>query len=276
MFNMKTIGATISRRRKELNMTQVELADQLLVSYQAVSQWELGKSMPELSNLTRLSEVLELPLEDLLGQSESTIVEKIQREESLDEEELVQGAPYIKPQELEEQLEGRAFAESTILALAPFLSSSALKDVVQASELSVESLVSLAPFLDEEDLGDFLDGLGDEAEMEVLVELAPFVSSESLASYIRRSGSKLDATDLVFIAPFLESHHLIEICSSEHSHVPEEDLILLAPFLDEEDLVDYLKKKPKNSSKKAHQGPSKGDTLGGLFSQIKELLKSDL
>ncbi len=46
MFDMTDIGKKIAKRRKELNLTQVELADQLLVSYQAVSQWELGKSMP--------------------------------------------------------------------------------------------------------------------------------------------------------------------------------------------------------------------------------------
>ncbi len=42
MFDMRSIGKEIAKLRKEKNMTQVELADQLNISYQAVSNWERG------------------------------------------------------------------------------------------------------------------------------------------------------------------------------------------------------------------------------------------
>ncbi|MBP3636632.1 MAG: helix-turn-helix transcriptional regulator [Clostridia bacterium] len=44
MFDMARIGATIARHRKENNMTQMELADLMGISFQAVSNWERGVS----------------------------------------------------------------------------------------------------------------------------------------------------------------------------------------------------------------------------------------
>ena len=43
-FDMQRTGATISRLRKAHGMTQMQLADALGISYQAVSNWERGVS----------------------------------------------------------------------------------------------------------------------------------------------------------------------------------------------------------------------------------------
>ena len=45
MFNMQKIGRKISELRKDKNMTQMELADQIGISFQAVSNWERGGSL---------------------------------------------------------------------------------------------------------------------------------------------------------------------------------------------------------------------------------------
>ena len=47
-FNMAQIGRRISGLRKDQNMTQMELADKLGISFQAVSNWERGNSMPDI------------------------------------------------------------------------------------------------------------------------------------------------------------------------------------------------------------------------------------
>ena len=54
MFNMKQVGRKIVALRKAQNMTQTELADKMNVSFQAVSNWERGNSMPDLSKLPQL------------------------------------------------------------------------------------------------------------------------------------------------------------------------------------------------------------------------------
>ena len=43
MFNTRTTGKKIAALRKAKNMTQMELADEMGVSYQAVSNWERRK-----------------------------------------------------------------------------------------------------------------------------------------------------------------------------------------------------------------------------------------
>ena len=42
MFDMAAVGRKISELRKKNNMTQLELADKMGVSFQAVSNWERG------------------------------------------------------------------------------------------------------------------------------------------------------------------------------------------------------------------------------------------
>lgn len=44
MLNMERVGRKISELRRERNMTQMELADQMGISFQAVSNWERGVS----------------------------------------------------------------------------------------------------------------------------------------------------------------------------------------------------------------------------------------
>ena len=45
MFDMTKIGRNIAELRKERNMTQMELADKMEISFQAVSNWERGVSL---------------------------------------------------------------------------------------------------------------------------------------------------------------------------------------------------------------------------------------
>ena len=46
MFDVQIVGRKIGKLRKKCNLTQMELADRMGVSYQAVSNWERGSSMP--------------------------------------------------------------------------------------------------------------------------------------------------------------------------------------------------------------------------------------
>ena len=58
--NLKTL-------RKQKGFTQEELAARLNVVRQTVSKWEKGLSVPDADLLTRLSEILEVPVSTLLG-----------------------------------------------------------------------------------------------------------------------------------------------------------------------------------------------------------------
>jgi len=54
--------------RKQKHITQAQLASDLGVSRQAVSKWESGLTFPDREKLTRISEILEIPLVELLGE----------------------------------------------------------------------------------------------------------------------------------------------------------------------------------------------------------------
>lgn len=67
----------IYKRRKELGLTQQELADKLFISDKVISKWETGKSIPDTSILVELSEILEISLDELLKSNKSSTEQNI-------------------------------------------------------------------------------------------------------------------------------------------------------------------------------------------------------
>lgn len=66
MFDSVKAGQEIAVLRKKRGLTQEELADRLHISPQAVSKWENGRAMPELSLLVELAEALNSTLDAIL------------------------------------------------------------------------------------------------------------------------------------------------------------------------------------------------------------------
>lgn len=60
------IGKFISDKRKECNLTQLELGDKLGLTDRAISRWERGKGCPDISLLEPLSKVLNVSVVELL------------------------------------------------------------------------------------------------------------------------------------------------------------------------------------------------------------------
>ena len=56
----------IKEKREQANISQSELAKQLDVTQGAVSQWEVGISMPRTELLPKLAEVLKCTVDELL------------------------------------------------------------------------------------------------------------------------------------------------------------------------------------------------------------------
>ncbi len=66
-MNQEKIGKFICKIRKEKNMTQQELADKIGVTDRAISKWENGRGMPDLSLISRLCEELNITVNELLS-----------------------------------------------------------------------------------------------------------------------------------------------------------------------------------------------------------------
>ena len=65
-MNQTAIGGYIARKRREQNLTQEQLAQQLGVSNKTISKWENGKCMPDYSIIEPLCEALDVTLPELM------------------------------------------------------------------------------------------------------------------------------------------------------------------------------------------------------------------
>lgn len=66
-MDCQKIGSFISAIRKEKNMTQKQLADKLHVTDRAVSKWERGLGIPDVSLLSDLSNILGVSINEILA-----------------------------------------------------------------------------------------------------------------------------------------------------------------------------------------------------------------
>ena len=68
-MNQERIGIFIAELRKEKKLTQIDLANKLGITDRAISKWENGRGLPDLSLLTPLCEILDVSINELLSGS---------------------------------------------------------------------------------------------------------------------------------------------------------------------------------------------------------------
>lgn len=62
-----TVGEKIQKYRKDLDLSQEELGQKLLVSRQTISLWEKDQTAPTIDNLIRLREIFGVSVDEILG-----------------------------------------------------------------------------------------------------------------------------------------------------------------------------------------------------------------
>lgn len=73
MSRIGQIGRSIRYYREKMGITQRALAEGVLVSFQAISAWERGMSVPDLENAVRIADFFGIPVDALLSQSEKPL-----------------------------------------------------------------------------------------------------------------------------------------------------------------------------------------------------------
>lgn len=74
-----TLADKLKEARKNAGLTQVELAEKLCVSRQAITKWESGKGIPDVENLKNIANVLSVSIDFLLddeGTLDKTIIKE--------------------------------------------------------------------------------------------------------------------------------------------------------------------------------------------------------
>ena len=87
---MVTLGDNIRKARKKMGLTQEEVASVIGVTSQAVSRWESGSGMPDISLLVPLAQTLSVSIDSLFGyeqqeRSETTYIELSREFEKIEE-----------------------------------------------------------------------------------------------------------------------------------------------------------------------------------------------
>lgn len=65
-MDAKVFGAYIAKLRKEKHMTQSQLAEKIHVTDKAVSKWERGIGLPDITNIEALAETFDITLAELI------------------------------------------------------------------------------------------------------------------------------------------------------------------------------------------------------------------
>lgn len=226
MFDINVISKRIKNARVQKNMTQMDLADAMGVSYQAVSNWERGNSLPDISKIEQLCKELDISFDVLLGSDskEAVAVKKaINDVDSLSTEEVSRIAPMIKPIDLKNTIK---------------------KD---KANLDIDVLVNLAVFLDEEEITEMAKRVDSISDISKLVGLAPFVNEKILCDLaMQYKGNWGDS--LTGLAPFLDKEMVgtIAVDALENGNIDIEHLKSVAPFIDGqsiERILEYIKEK---------------------------------
>ncbi len=255
MFSMEKIGIRISTLRKQQNMTQMELADRLGISFQAVSNWERGNTMPDIAKLPELAEVFGVTIDELFSEPapilhavlDDTLAEYMQENKPALEE-LIETAPILKPAQI-----GAAFGnalpeeddDETLSSLAPFLPTELLDELAEKRFAEGKPFRALAPFISaaacvkiaqEIYLRDGIRGIQDSG-------LMPFLPGRTLEEIAQMEYETLGIKGISPLAPFLQADYLDGLARQAIERDGISAIMPIAPFLSKNFLSQYVKER---------------------------------
>lgn len=240
MFDMKKTGRNICDLRQKNNMTQLELADHLGISYQAVSNWERGNSMPDISKLPELAELFHVTVDTLLGEHipvlSQTDVDGYCAEHAMTGEELSKAAPLLKPTQVEIAFEkARSFTTQEFQDILPFLSQQTVDHLARAAE-SAEAFRSMAPFVSAAVIAEQMQARLERNES--VDDLIPFADKKDIAAL----AEKHDGPVPVSWYPFLDRAYMEQSVEKAMDADDWEAALKAAPFVDGAFLARLLRK----------------------------------
>ena len=265
MFNINDVSRMLREARIQKNLTQNALADQMGVTYQAVSNWERGTSVPDISNLARLCEILELDLYKLVGASQSQeLTEELlaspDRLDSAPVDAIAAIAPMLPPRELEELVRAKKADIrnlSTLMQIAPFIDAALAEEIgAELTPAHIADVLGMSPFVSPELCAKWVEWLERQGDFELdtglLSALGPFLPQERMD----RLSERVVPEDLVIlnsVAPFLSQDALCRM-ADRLEQITLEDYLLgvqcLMPFLGKEEM-EKLHGKIRDSKKDA-------------------------
>ena len=170
MIDHIQVGKRICAMRLGRGLTQQQLATMLGVSHQAVSRWESGQTLPDISTMLELTRFFGISVEELIeGQ-------QLQPEQ----EEEAQQTMEVKDMNIQQ-----------LVQMAPFMSKEAVEEIALAipGEMSAAEMVKIAPFMRTEAVEKLIETHRPDLDWDSLRKLAPFMGRDAVDRLARSIAS---------------------------------------------------------------------------------------
>lgn len=197
MFDVRAVGGRIAEGRKKKDMTQSELADAMGISVQAVSNWERGNSMPDISKLADLCSILDTTVDELLGKKNAVVDQLAQGGDvvldGVDPAEVKEAAEIAKPSTIKRIMKENGTKNVGIIyEFLPFLSSDFVAELARKEYDAGNTVVTFLPFMHKDDVDALMmRAVADDRDYFYFL---PFVSQEKvgeLANLFLKQGKSL-------------------------------------------------------------------------------------
>ena len=265
MLDIKTLGKNIKELRSQYGLTQTMFADAMHVSFQAVSNWERGNTMPDISKLPELAEIFHISVDELLNGKAPLVeavlndtIDEYMEEGNVTEQEIADTLPLLKPEQAEEIVEKADITSFVnLLSLIPFMDEDTLRDIAMELADRGDDVSEFLPHMDEADVASLATKLMnrgddvseclpfmDEADIEQLAdelikkgysvsECFPFLDGEAVTKI---SYKLLERNDSISeCLPFMEEDAVAELAYKAVDRGYSIDEFL--PFMEEEEIA---------------------------------------
>ncbi len=252
MFDTENIGMRISELRKAKNMTQMELADRMNISFQAVSNWERGNSMPDISKLPELAELFGVSIDEILGKKSDLInnaangnIEDYLENNNVSAKELSEAAPILAPKQVDTVVKNiRISSIEEIEDILPFISQDIIEQIAWKSVNAGEyrDLDLILPYISRKTVDKMADAIYQKDNfLSHIDEIFPFCSQGELQKITMEEYAKNGLYNIELIAGFLDKDFLNTLAKKA---IEKDGIKAISPivhFLDKNMLSEFIK-----------------------------------
>lgn len=233
-MDTKLFGIRISALRKDRELTQADMADALHISYQAVSSWERGETMPDITKLPEIAALLDVSINDLftLDSAPQNATQSAPKNES-----KVIGLPCDTP----------ASAGPTPLFAPPVIAppTPPAPPPPPVQEFSIKRAMDMLPFVDRETAGDIAKKMARYAAEQGLdpsgfQDALPYISRSAADDLVRLAIKKGQIGEIDEYFPYISRDFAGELVAHKLAEgVVPESLLDAMPFI-RKDVADQI------------------------------------
>jgi len=244
---ISVIGLSIMKLRKQEGLTQMELAEKIGVSFQAVSNWERGISCPDIERLAELSRLFHVSLDEITGNHKTvaSIDAACKEDAPITPADVEAASPFLTQAQTDQAANKCCFSEADLVKVAPFVSQRfvdefAVGKLQETGDLT--SIQKIAPFISTKLLDQFAEErYAATGDLHAIAGIIPFISDSKLEKLAKNAYEKDGIPAISCAAPFLPTAFLDTLAKEALKKYGLGGLSPILAFISSHILEDYLK-----------------------------------